>query len=333
MSWLAKRALMSDSNEDDRRLQVEPHAKPLLTVEEQIAHMKAKGIAFELCTEEEAAVHLRTKCQFFRIYAYRKLFPKHVGGPRDGQYVNLDFGHLRALSNLDRMLRDVLLPMTLDVEHFAKVRLLADAEDHGEDGYALICDYREASTDEQRKHLEAELKRRRGDPYIGGVVRKYQSDMSIWAFCELVSFGTFTDLLRFCADRWGDEELKRAHYQYKDARQVRNAAAHGACILNDITSAEVPARPPFALVNAMNSYGIPRRLRVKWLSGRRMAQICSLVYLYSVAVPGGLVRDARKREIAALFDEAKASGLPPENQAIAGLCFLHRLTDAAGLLI
>ena len=239
-----------DDNAAERR-----HDKPLLTVEQQIAHMKAKGITFELCTEEDAAQHLRTKCQLFRVYAYRKLFPKHVGGLRDGQYANLDFGHLKELSNLDRKLRDVLLPMTLDVEHFAKVRLLAAAEDHAEDGYAIMRDYREASTEEQRKHLKTELKQRRNDPYAGAVVRKYQDDMPVWAFCEVVSFGTFTDLLRFRADRWDDKRLRRDHYQYKDTRQVRNASAHAlcACAHNGSTpssravSAQVPPRPLYSL--------------------------------------------------------------------------------------
>lgn len=117
-----------DDNAAERR-----HDKPLLTVEQQIAHMKAKGITFELCTEE------------------------------------------------------------------------------------------------QRKHLKTELKQRRNDPYAGAVVRKYQDDMPVWAFCGVVSFGTFTDLLRFCADRWDDKRLRRDHYQYKDTRQVRNASAHGLC--------------------------------------------------------------------------------------------------------
>ena len=45
------------------------HAKPLLTVDQQIAHMKDKGITFYLCSEADAAGHLRAKCQFFRIYA------------------------------------------------------------------------------------------------------------------------------------------------------------------------------------------------------------------------------------------------------------------------
>lgn len=41
---------------------LEPHLKPMLTVEQQIAHMKSKGIAFKLVSEEEAAAHLREKC-------------------------------------------------------------------------------------------------------------------------------------------------------------------------------------------------------------------------------------------------------------------------------
>ena len=32
--------------------------KPLLTVEEQIAHLKAKGVTFDFCTEKEAAEYL-----------------------------------------------------------------------------------------------------------------------------------------------------------------------------------------------------------------------------------------------------------------------------------
>lgn len=180
------------------------HPKPMLTVGQQIAHMKAKGITFGLVSEEEAARHLRAKCQFFRIYAYRKLFEKRIGGERDGQYVGLDFGHLKVLSNLDRKLRDALLPMALDLEHFAKVRLLAAAEDNGEDGYAVMRDYMASVTDRQRSHLEGELDRREDDPYAGDVVRKYRGDMPLWAFCEVVSFGAFLGVLRFCADRWGD---------------------------------------------------------------------------------------------------------------------------------
>ena len=294
--------------------------------------MKAKGITFDLVTEAEAATHLRTKCQFFRIYAYRRNFERHVGGERDGQYVNLDFGHLKTLSNLDRKLRDVLLAMTLDVEHFAKVRLLAAAEDNGEDGYAIMRAYRASLSDDDRIHIEGELKKRKNDPYTGGIVRKYLGDIPVWAFCEVVPFGIFSDFVRFCASRWNDKDLKDVHYQLKNSRQIRNAGAHGACILNDVVSPSPSTRPPAVLVNAMNARSIPKRLRTKWLRSRRMVQICSLLYLFSQIVPEGEIRSDREAALTALFAEADACGLPPENPSMAALLFLKRLTSSLGLL-
>lgn len=306
--------------------------KPLLTVEQQIAHMKEKGITFDLCSEEEAAKHLREKCQFFRIYAYRRNFAKHEGGSRDGQYVGLDFGHLKTLSRLDRMLRDALLPMTLDVEHFAKVKLLSAAEDNGEDGYAIMHDYRKCLTEAERSRIDGELARRQNDPYTGQVIRKYLEDMPIWAFCEVVPFGIFTDLVKFCATRWDDGFLADVHYQLKNSRQIRNAGAHGACILNDVMSQTPAPRSPAVLVNAMNAHGIPKRLRTKWLRSRRMVQVCSLLYLFSSIVPAGSVRSDREMTLADLFEAADASGLAPENPSMAALLFLKRLTVSLGLL-
>ena len=120
----------------------EPHdRKPILTIEQQIEHLKQKGVAFELCSEEEAADYLRDKCNFFKLASYRKLFSKYEGGPRDGRYVDLDFGQLRLLAALDQELRHALLGMTLDIEHFQKVTLLREMEDRGEDGYAIVADY------------------------------------------------------------------------------------------------------------------------------------------------------------------------------------------------
>ena len=214
--------------------EAQAHPKPMLTVEQQIAHMRAKGIAFDLVAEEEAAAHLRAKCQFFRIYAYRRNFERHVGGERDGQYIGLDFGHLKALSSIDRELRDVLLAMALDIEHFAKVRLLSAAEDHGEDGYAVMRDYKKSLPDEQRDYVKKELDRRESDPYSGDLVRKYRGDMPLRAFAEVVSFGAFQRLMRFCGLRWHDEELLRLHYLQKWVQSARNFAAHGACAINDL---------------------------------------------------------------------------------------------------
>ena len=45
------------------------------------------------------------------------------------------------LSIVDMLLRYEMLLLTLDVEHFAKVKLLKNIEMEGEDGYAVVSDF------------------------------------------------------------------------------------------------------------------------------------------------------------------------------------------------
>lgn len=312
----------------------QPHNKPLLTVPEQIAHLKSKGVTFDLCTEQEAARQLREKCQFFRIYAYRNLFDKRVGGEHDGEYANLDFAHLKALSNIDRRLRDALLPMVLDVEHFAKVRLLAAAEDNGEDGYAVMRDYFRDLPDHQHTYVDSELDRRMGDPYSGAIVRKYRNDMPLWVFVEVVPFGTFLRLLQYCANRWEDSGMKDIYHQLGSTRRIRNACAHDACILNELSAQANAEKPPVSLSKALASYGFPKRLRSKWLKSPRMVQVCSLLNLYASIVPTGSTRADRAAGLESLHAAlTEAEGLlTVENQAISGLLFIERLTKASGLV-
>ena len=206
----------------------EPHdRKPILTIEQQIEHLKQKGVAFELCSEEEAADYLRDKCNFFKLASYRKLFSKYEGGPRDGRYVDLDFGQLRLLAALDQELRHALLGMTLDIEHFQKVTLLREMEDRGEDGYAIVADYMASLTTANREYRLRELKMSGRSPYSSSLYAKYSGDMPAWAFLELTSFGTLIDFVRFCARRWGDRRLEASHYDLKRVKSVRNCAAHG----------------------------------------------------------------------------------------------------------
>ena len=207
----------------------EPHdRKPILTIEQQIEHLKQKGVAFELCSEEEAADYLRDKCNFFKLASYRKLFSKYEGGPRDGRYVDLDFGQLRLLAALDQELRHALLGMTLDIEHFQKVTLLREMEDRGEDGYAIVADYMASLTTANREYRLRELKMSGRSPYSSSLYAKYSGDMPAWAFLELTSFGTLIDFVRFCARRWGDRRLEASHYDLKRVKSVRNCAAHGS---------------------------------------------------------------------------------------------------------
>ena len=96
--------------------------KPWLTPLEQIAHLKSKGVRFDLISETDACSYLAENNNYFRIRSYRTNFEKVTEGARKGQYANLDFKMLVDLSIVDMLLRNELLPMSLDIEHFSKVR-------------------------------------------------------------------------------------------------------------------------------------------------------------------------------------------------------------------
>lgn len=98
--------------------------KPMLTVNEQIEHLKSKGVTFDLCSEDEAARYLSAANNHLRVVSYRKLYSRQVDGPNPGSYVNLDFRDLIELSSIDRRLWEALLAAVIDVEHFARVELL-----------------------------------------------------------------------------------------------------------------------------------------------------------------------------------------------------------------
>ena len=299
----------------------EPHdRKPILTIEQQIEHLKQKGVAFELCSEEEAADYLRDKCNFFKLASYRKLFSKYEGGPRDGRYVDLDFGQLRLLAALDQELRHALLGMTLDIEHFQKVTLLREMEDRGEDGYAIVADYMASLTTANREYRLRELKMSGRSPYSSSLYAKYSGDMPAWAFLELTSFGTLIDFVRFCARRWVDRRLEASHYDLKRVKSVRNCAAHGSC-----------------LINCFAERGAAKATRRKWMGNTAMQEVATVLVAHSGLVPEGSSRSRAASELAEMFARAdgETEALPdkgPDAAARSALEFLRRLTESLGLV-
>ena len=75
--------------------------KPMLNPEEQVALLKAKGVSFERCGEEQAADALARRGTFVHLASCRRLFQKHASGDDRGKYVRLDFADLLALDALD----------------------------------------------------------------------------------------------------------------------------------------------------------------------------------------------------------------------------------------
>lgn len=280
--------------------------KAKLTVDEQVAHLKAKGVKFVLCSENEAKRWLTDDSYYFKIMSYRGLFEKRVGGKLSGQYANLDFAYLVDLYCIDRKLRYVLLPMTLDIEHYARTKINREVGKRSdEDGYALVRDYLAGLTEDRRKRCRDEVDRLLGDPLCAEIVGKYKSNMPEWVAMELWTFGVFIDFYKFCAQRWDDAAMLQEHYILKRVKDARNAYAHSACILNNLSSNDRGRKTPMEVIGALSDAGVTKAMRKRKMSKVVLQQIAIVVYAYSRFVSNRAFREDAIQELSSLKDRLK----------------------------
>lgn len=264
----------------------EKEKKPWLSPRQQVNHLKSKGVKFDLLSEDEAESYLIKNNNYFRLRSYRTGFSKVEEGKRVGQYANLDFKMLVDLSIIDMLLRYEMLPITLDIEHFSKIKLLSKIEEKEEDGYTIVNDflasYDRVEKGETRNRTKEDIAKGQSSPYIANLLAKFPDyDFPVWVFLELISFGTYTYFYKYCAERFNDRSMLDEFYLLQSVKSLRNACAHNNCILNDMSSGNPMHEPRYALLRAIgNVKEIGQDQRRTRLSNDRLQQIATSLYLH-----------------------------------------------------
>ena len=287
--------------------------KPMLSVEDLIAHMQGKGIRFDILSETQAKEYLHKNNNYFKLTSYRKNYPKYSTGPKSGEYECLDFAYLVELARIDVLLRHVILNMSLDIEHFLKVELIRAIEQApNEDGYSIVVEYifdsdntnfsnRATNAGQRTNSISRKLSLSNKNPYCSGLISKYNDDMPVWAFIEIISFG---DLLRFieyvsAKINWTPPvDMKTLDR----VRQIRNAAAHNNCIINDLNptydiNGKLKWGEPLYITQFLQKAGINNHAMRKKLSNRRFSQIVHLLFAYNAIVTSSNSRSLRIQEL------------------------------------
>ena len=294
------------------------------TADQLIEHMKGKGVKFSLISEKEAKAHLCGHNNYFKLTAYRKNYTKTTTGVNAGKYENLEFAYLIELARLDTEVRHLLLQMALDIEHFLKVALIHAVEDRmasvgDEDGYEIVRGFliaddvlsiseRAEKATKRSSSFSRKITQNKRNPYCGGLIDSYSDEMPIWTFVELVSFGDLRDLIEYYTVKTGWQipvDLK----SIDRVRQLRNACAHGNCIINDLcpvsptTSGKsgVSSAPLF-ITNFVKKAGVGTSSRQKKLSNPRINQIVHLLYVYDLVFTSKHTRNQRLTELQNLIN-------------------------------
>ena len=272
--------------------------KPKLTIDEQIEHLKAKGVTFDRCTESEAAAYLADVNYYFHVASYRSLFEKRVGGDLDGTYVGLDFSDLMALTELDRELQNAILPITLATEEFAKTTIMeAVTARANEDGYSIVAEYWESLPDIERNHRMQEIDRLKRDEYSGSLANKYGDAVPLWVYLELMSFGTLINFYLFCSRRWISNDLRQTHYLLRFSKSLRNATAHGSCLLNGMLRQNTHYTTHIKVIEAMRNAEFSKRVIRKRMKSLRLQQIATTLVAYDRLSGGYTQTDKMKLNV------------------------------------
>ncbi len=254
--------------------------KPMLNAEELIKHLESKGVKFELTSIQDARKYLEENNNYFKLVSYRKNFSKYEQGNNKGKYINLDFKMLEDLSIIDMRLRKTMLSIVLDLEHYAKVKLLSEVEKNTKDGYSLVEKYIiSLKNKNEYNFLENELNKNIKGTYCGDLVAKYKGEYPIWVFVEIISFGRLIKFYMFVADRLQDKQMIDEAYLLKNIRELRNACAHNNCILNDLKAETTKHKTNYKILSEIANIGISKKIRDNKMSNARIQQIVTLLYL------------------------------------------------------
>ncbi len=254
------------------------HAKPKLSIPEQINYMRdERGIKFNIVDEETAAEILSTRNYYFKLKAFAKNYSVYNSGPEKGKYCDLEFAYLYELSSLDMHLRETVLTLALDVEHYLKVRLLADiSKDNSEDGYAVVKQFLKNHPD-----VEDKIAAKAVNSYCEQLVKKYSGDYPVWAFVEVLSMG---DLISFCDDYYfAHPGLEKGMIgNLRIVKFLRNAAAHNNLLINNLAN---NASREFKQSRIANSFvgtikGISAKTQDKKMGNRTMHDFVVLLLTF-----------------------------------------------------
>lgn len=199
--------------------------KKKITIDDQIQHMKSKGIKFTIMSEDDAKDFLSQNTYYFKFKSYGKAFEKNKG-----TFVNLDFAYIVELSKLDAHLRSFIIQLSLDTEHLLKAELIKDiTENKYADGYTICKTFLECNT-----YIKNKIEKMKQNSASADLIYKYHPNWPIWALIEILSFGDFIRLYRFYYDMYQLNRDQKKIDLLMSLKFLRNASAHNNCLLNSL---------------------------------------------------------------------------------------------------
>lgn len=211
-----------------------------------IEKMKRQGVLFNSIDEENALKYISERTNFFRIYAYRKNFPKH-----ETKGYNVEFQAFADLGTCDLILREHLFKMAISAEYMLKTRLLNEIKTTtSEDCHTIVAEFLKADNTTK----DAVLKQWKKNPYHTPLLPE-ETTLPLWSFLEFITFNKLVKFCKFYKSKYPNSQILSDENMLllSSVANIRNACAHNNLLLIDVYSQ--PIEPNNTAVELCVQYG------------------------------------------------------------------------------
>lgn len=201
-----------------------------LKARELIEHLETnKGVKFTIISKSNAIKFIERNNYYYKVAAFRKNFSKNS----DNKYIHLEFAHLIDLSTIDMHIREVLLNISVNVEHFIKTELSRLLNNNAkEDGYSIVKEFETQYPD----YFQFTINKFKSSRYQKDMYIKRKNDIPYWVLLEHMDYGCLLKFVRLYYLKYKPASLKKAVDLGDNARHIRNACAHNNVFIINIFS-------------------------------------------------------------------------------------------------
>ena len=268
--------------------------KELKTPKQLVEHMDERGIKFNIVSMEEAENFLTYNTYYKKLSSYKKNYIQvKVEGKK--KYQNLEFAYLQELSKIDMYVRQYVMKICLDIEHAVKVELNRGAvENEKEDGYNIVEKFFDKYPD-----IVKNISTHATNPFCYDLIIQNERRYSLCVLLEVISFGDLCKLYQFYLKTYPGS-LKYPELLF-NVRELRNAAAHNHCLLNDLTTGT--AKAEFAITNFIARIdGITTSQRKSRLSNHFIKDFVATLYFFDYIEKSQGIKKKRYEELKELME-------------------------------
>lgn len=147
---------------------------------------------------------------------------------------------------------------------------------------------------------------------------------------EVVTFGTFTYFYKFCAKKFGDQDMVDDFYLLQSVKGLRNACAHNNCIINDMRAGKPRHKARYAVMEALGEVdGVGAGQRRSKMSNERFQQIVTTLYMHKHLASSGIYKH-RCSELAKFVERVNRhlDYYVGNDQVLSGFYFLTKVIGA-----